>query len=41
MPDQLEACGRSITDFPTTKADKNLMQRLDTQMEEIQRGSET
>jgi len=41
MPDQLEVCGRSITGFPTTEADKNSMQRLDTQMEEMQRGSKT
>jgi len=41
MPDRLEVCGQSITGFPTTEANKNLMQRLDTQMEEMQRGSET
>jgi hypothetical protein len=40
MLEQLEACGRSITGFPTTEADKLSMQRLDTQMEEMQRGSE-
>jgi len=40
MPDRLELCGWSITGFPTTEADKNSMQRLDTQMEEMQRGSE-
>jgi hypothetical protein len=40
MLEQLEACGRSITGLPTTKADKLSMQRLDTQMEEMQHGSE-
>jgi hypothetical protein len=40
MQDRLDACGRSITGPPTTEADKLLMQRLDTQMEEMQRGSE-
>jgi len=40
MQERLEACGRSINGFPTTEADKLLMQRLDTQMEEMQRGSE-
>jgi hypothetical protein len=36
MPNRLEACGWSITGFPTTEADKNSMQRLDIQMEEMQ-----
>jgi len=36
----LEVCGRSITGFSTTEADKLSMQRLDTQMEEMQHGSE-
>ncbi len=40
MQGWLDACGRSITGPPTTEADKLLMQRLDTQMEEMQRGSE-
>jgi hypothetical protein len=40
MQERLEACGRSITGFPTTEADKLSMQRLDTQMEEMQCGSE-
>jgi len=40
MQERLEACGRSINGFPTTEADKLSMQRLDTQMEEMQQGSE-
>jgi len=40
MQEQLEVCGRSINGFPTTEADTLSMQRLDTQMEEMQRGSE-
>jgi hypothetical protein len=40
MQVQREACGQSITGFPTTEADKLSMQRLDTQMEEMQHGSE-
>ncbi len=40
MPDRLEVCGRSIIGFPTTEVDKNSMQWMDTQMEEMQRGSE-
>jgi hypothetical protein len=40
MQVRLEACGRSITGFPTTEADKLSMQQLDTQMEEMQRDSE-
>ena len=41
MPDRLEVCGRSIIGFPTTEAVKNSMQWMDTQMEEMQRGSKT
>ena len=40
MQEQLEVCGRSINGFPTTEADTLSMQRLDTQMEEMQCGSE-
>jgi len=40
MQERLEACGRSINGFLTTEADKLSMQRLDTQMEEMQRSSE-
>jgi hypothetical protein len=40
MQEQLEVCGQSINGFPTTEADTLSMQWLDTQMEEMQRGSE-
>jgi len=40
MLDRLEVCGRSINGFPTSEAVTLSMQRLDTQMEEMQRGSE-
>jgi hypothetical protein len=40
MQERLEACGRSMNGFPTIEADKLLMQWLDTQMEEMQCGSE-
>ena len=40
MQERLDACGRSITGPPTTEAAKLSMQQLDTQMEEMQRGSE-
>ena len=40
MQVRLEACKQSIAGFPTTQANKLLMQRLDTQMEEMQHGSE-
>ena len=40
MTERLNACGRSIASFPTSEADKKTMQLLDTQMEEMQRGSE-
>jgi len=40
MQERLEACGQSINGFPTTEVDKLSMQQLDTQMEEMQRGSE-
>jgi hypothetical protein len=40
MTECLEVCGRSIASFPTSEADKKTMQILDTQMEEMQQGSE-
>jgi hypothetical protein len=40
MADRLEVCRRSITGFPITEADTASMQRLDTQTEEMQWGSE-
>ena len=40
MQERLEACGQTINEFPTTEADKLSMQQLDTQMEEMQCGSE-
>ena len=39
MTERLEACGKSIASFPTSKSDKRSMQIFDTQMEEMQRGS--
>lgn len=40
MTERLEACGRSIVGFPTSASNRATMQILDTQMEEMQRGSE-
>jgi hypothetical protein len=40
MTERLEVCRRSIASFPTSKANKKTMQILDTQMEEMQQGSE-
>ena len=40
MMERLEACGQSNASFPTSEIDKRSMQTLDTQMEEMQRGSE-
>ncbi len=37
--ERLEPCGQSIASFPASKIDKRSMQTLDTQMEEMQRGS--
>ncbi|KAL3768308.1 hypothetical protein ACHAW5_007971 [Stephanodiscus triporus] len=40
LPERLSACGQAITSFPTAASNKALMQKLDTQTEEMQRGSE-
>ena len=40
MTERLEACGQSIDGCPTSASNKATMQILDTQMEEMQRGSE-
>jgi hypothetical protein len=39
MVEQLTVCKKSITGYPTSNNDCNKMQWLDTQMEEMQRGS--
>ena len=41
MTERLDACGQTIASFPTSKTDKRSMQILDTQMEDMQRGSKT
>jgi hypothetical protein len=42
MMERLESCEQSIASYPTSEtADKRSMQTLDTQMEEMQWGSET
>jgi hypothetical protein len=40
MVEQLTVCKKSITGYPTSNDDRNKMQWLDTQMKEMQRGSE-
>jgi hypothetical protein len=40
MVERLTVCKKSITGYPTSNKDRNKMQRLGTQMEEMQRGSE-
>ncbi len=39
MVKQLTVCKKSITDYPTSNNNRNKMEWLDTQMEEMQRGS--
>jgi hypothetical protein len=41
MTERLESCKQSIASYPTSETDKRSMQTLDTQMKEMQRGSET
>jgi hypothetical protein len=41
MTERLDACGQTIASFSTSKTDKRSMQILDTQMEDMQRGSKT
>ncbi len=41
MMERLESCEQSIASYPTSETDKRSMQTLDTQMEEMQRGSKT
>ena len=40
MPERLQECEREVTSYPVTDTIRERMQRLDTQLVEIQRGSE-